>query len=867
MLNNLNSSNSSGDNAVVNKKLKDLEQNVNNLESQVNQLEEKADNTAKDIADINEKISAPIDEDEAKVKHLYTDQIDTIVADKLQLSDVKADSIETTTLEVSNLTVNGTDFEEYREDTKQANARSRRAERKAREAVTSVNEVAEDLETYKEEQSNSIITEKLSSTDSELGTAVAEQLTVKGKLFAEEMNTALMNNAVILNKDFGFIEPTEKDDETFYQFFLPTNFQGRARFVGIKEEDGNDVIAFSALVDNTVSNTLTNDREGTGIVVHSGLTKWDFYQVLRRRDIDQISFITKSSIKRLYYHYDNLDKTDVPTYVIHTNLTDEGPDYELYSTVYTAEHSDQVLIFGNEQTLNGGLTIFGTFYASAFEVPETEVADVRIKCQIYGGYECDTGEFTTCGTPGGIITYNEREISKTCTVSWINGEPRQIVRKCECYGEDKDGNELSYLGYEDVIHCEDTYNPRRTDLLFDESSLANYDGKTADTKYPIVHLGNTTCVHGSIEVETHTKTDTFNSSNIYNTEEHDDLETGLFVSCTDGKIYRKEDEILDEIVPFDNEAQEEYEENTPVTYDSERRVFIASDNIKVKGKLDIDDSLNVKCDVNVGRCLNVTCDTQLGGQLKVDKRSDFSADVHVAGDLYVEGTQHITKTEDMDTEADIITLRTNNPSTLGDNQVSGLLINKYDGTNDLALVTGNKGVLRVGTAAGTDTTLTDVAYDPIEKKWYEWVADELGDEVDLPSNTSITSWTNKRTEKGYTVYDSVTFTEIDKTTLVPLLGRSEEEDLDDNSLLKWNAEKQIAVKVGLPTSSNQVLQSKVEDGKTSYNWVDTNGFIFIGTREEYNTRKLIPEGEPGFISDNTLVIITDEPTYLKGVHK
>lgn len=357
-----------------------------------------------------------------------------------------------------------------------------------------------------------------------------------------------------------------------------------------------------------------------------------------------------------------------------------------------------------------------------------------------------------------------------------------------------------------------------------------------------------------------------------------------------GIIYRKSANGVDEIIPIDEEARKDIEPTNPITYDADKRAFVASDDIDIKNNLTVGGDITFEGDLEVGGNIDaagdITADgdltiagdavvsgkstfaddVEIKGKLSVDKDLSALSDLHVSGDLYVEGTQHITKTEDLDTEADIITLRTNNPSGLGDNQVSGILINKYDGEQDLALVTGNKGVLRVGTAKGEDTEYTNIAYDPSTKKWYEWDDGELGDEVEL-DNASITSWTNKRTEGSYTVYDSITLTAIDKTSLVPLLGRSEEEDLDDNSLLKWDAEKQIAVKVGLPDSSNQVLESKVEDGKVSYNWVDASSFVFIGTREEYDERKQIPKGEPGFISDSSLVIITDEPTYLKGVHK
>lgn len=42
------------------------------------------------------------------------------------------------------------------------------------------------------------------------------------------------------------------------------------------------------------------------------------------------------------------------------------------------------------------------------------------------------------------------------------------------------------------------------------------------------------------------------------------------------------------------------------------------------------------------------------------------------------------------------------------------------------------------------------------------------------------------------------------------------------------------------------------------------GLAFVGTRAEYETAKLIPEGQEGFIPSGTLVCITDENNYLMG---
>lgn len=63
-----------------------------------------------------------------------------------------------------------------------------------------------------------------------------------------------------------------------------------------------------------------------------------------------------------------------------------------------------------------------------------------------------------------------------------------------------------------------------------------------------------------------------------------------------------------------------------------------------------------------------------------------------------------------------------------------------------------------------------------------------------------------------------------------------------------------------------------QDGKTKKisgsdffkNRSSAGGLAFVGTRAQYETAKLIPEGQTGYIPSGTLVCITDENTYLKG---
>lgn len=45
------------------------------------------------------------------------------------------------------------------------------------------------------------------------------------------------------------------------------------------------------------------------------------------------------------------------------------------------------------------------------------------------------------------------------------------------------------------------------------------------------------------------------------------------------------------------------------------------------------------------------------------------------------------------------------------------------------------------------------------------------------------------------------------------------------------------------------------------------GLAFVGTRAQYETARLIPEGQTGYIPSGTLVCITDEDSYLIGEEK
>ena len=329
------------------------------------------------------------------------------------------------------------------------------------------------------------------------------------------------------------------------------------------------------------------------------------------------------------------------------------------------------------------------------------------------------------------------------------------------------------------------------------------------------------------------------------------FENGTLINMKDGlkvKQWRKDGAELSPIVPY--KSVDETAANNPLIYDN------VDDTLKRTKTIALD-KLTVK-------------DASVENELEVKGRVNAESDVYVSGDLFVSGGTHTTTTEDISAESDIITLRSNNNLSLETGQVSGIVVNKYNGIDDLSIVTDNEGTVRVGTGKGTPTTYTQIAYNNEDNKYYKYTENEDGTYsyslLNPQPSGVLTDWAGKKQIDGYTLYSSAIFTVIEKTSLQPLLTREEESDLTDGAVLVWDAEKTKAVGTIAPTNSMQTLVSKITDGKISYEWgsAGSAGLAFIGTRAEYEVAKMIPEGNEGHIPAKAMVIITDEDDTVKG---
>ena len=333
-------------------------------------------------------------------------------------------------------------------------------------------------------------------------------------------------------------------------------------------------------------------------------------------------------------------------------------------------------------------------------------------------------------------------------------------------------------------------------------------------------------------------------------------------------------------VPYDENNETE---NRPLVYDPVNDVLKkATGDIDIPGNLTVGGNNNITGNTTINGTLEAgntkvngtlaAGNTVLDGTLDVSGNTKITGDAFISGDLTVSGTVHSVDQEEVVADGDTITLRANNNLPLATGQVSGIVVNKYNGTDDLTVATGNDGTLRVGTAAGTDTEYTNIALNHTDGKYYTWAGD-VYTLLDPQPSGNMTAWTGKNVVGGYTRYATATFTVVDTTTLAPLATRDEEENMNDGGVVVWDSDTISMKTVPLPTNNAQALVSKwTEDPDThivtkGYEWksnVGGGGLAFVGTRAEYEVAKLIPEGQDGYIGPQTLVTITDEDEIVEG---
>ena len=198
--------------------------------------------------------------------------------------------------------------------------------------------------------------------------------------------------------------------------------------------------------------------------------------------------------------------------------------------------------------------------------------------------------------------------------------------------------------------------------------------------------------------------------------------------------------------------------------------------------------------------------------ITINGKAHISGNVNIDGDLTVDGKITAVSEEVVQSKADYITLRENNPNGLADGEHSGIIINNIDGEGkNTALVVDNDGMLRVGSAVGTETTYNDIFYGKNDNKWYS----DSTLETEVTVEGILSRWASTTETDDYIEYTDAVFTVIDASHNEPLMTRSEAEDLTDGAPLYWNEERKRAENTAA-TSGQQVWMSKMTPGHSIY---------------------------------------------------
>lgn len=298
--------------------------------------------------------------------------------------------------------------------------------------------------------------------------------------------------------------------------------------------------------------------------------------------------------------------------------------------------------------------------------------------------------------------------------------------------------------------------------------------------------------------------------------------------------------------------------NKPLIWSVVDQAITEATNIEITGTINVGGNATFGGDVDITGDIsadNATLigDATIGGDITATGNIsgaslDVAGNTTIHGDLYVDGVTHTTTEEQINTTGNTLTLRQNNNTTLGATY-AGIIVNKYNGTEDLALVTDSDGTLRVGTGIGSTTSYADIYWDDVTEKWYSDSA--LTTEVS-PVGT-LTSWVSLEIIGDVKHYTGAVFTQINFTGLVPLLARDEATNLDDGAIMKWNGTNLIAETIPNPSASGEVLAN----GTNGYEWVpQSKNFVFATMADYTAAASTVPDG--------SLVVIENETDYLIG---
>lgn len=228
--------------------------------------------------------------------------------------------------------------------------------------------------------------------------------------------------------------------------------------------------------------------------------------------------------------------------------------------------------------------------------------------------------------------------------------------------------------------------------------------------------------------------------------------------------------------------------------------------------------------------------------LEVNGTSTFNDTVYINKDLFVKGATYDTHTEDLLVGSDFVTLRDGYEGAMSDTERAGLLVNKYDGTNDLGILARPDGTMTVGIFNTKHVYGKDGSYYEDRDCTIAYVLPAGADLHEIGDETA-----EGVQEYWYTITDDTE----------PIAARAEEADMENDYITKWNStDKNIvtsaitekrAVDTEVRSKSNEARIADLEAGKLNIDY--TTEYPVVIEKTINSTLEQISLNLAGFVSE------------------
>lgn len=160
----------------------------------------------------------------------------------------------------------------------------------------------------------------------------------------------------------------------------------------------------------------------------------------------------------------------------------------------------------------------------------------------------------------------------------------------------------------------------------------------------------------------------------------------------------------------------------------------------------------------------------------VNKSGDtIDGDLHIKGDLSVDGIGEEVISTELKVGANTITLRNGNPSSLGNTELAGVVTNNYDGNNNNNIIAIDKnGVARTGDI----DIATRILYSSDGTNFF--TDEELTEPATIGATEQVRD-TGNQTSGGVEIYEGITYSNDDSQALA-----TRDDNLTDGQLVKWD---------------------------------------------------------------------------------